>query len=154
MRKNLFLQLFIITLISLSACNDNDENPNPDTAKNHSQAELLLTNHAWKLEEEIQVNITGTYITNQNNMNSCDKDDFQTFQTDGILVFDAGIEKCDPRNSQTNKTTWAFTNNDMVLKIANRSNQIIEFNENKLVYKYTSMSTIDTTTITTTLVKK
>jgi len=45
----------------------------------------------------------------------CEKDDFETYRTNGMLEINEGPTKCDPAADQTWSLTWAFIKNETVI---------------------------------------
>jgi hypothetical protein len=107
--------LLVITSapISFSCQDDNDETPK---AKSKTKTELL-TARPWKHIARIS---GPAYYWNENailddvltTMPSCEKDNFDLYQTNGIKVTDEGPTQCDDLGQQSWTATWAFADNE------------------------------------------
>ena len=144
MKKNLFLFVVLLAMATFTACKDEKDEPKPLTRAQ------ILTSHDWKVDKVIEVSSSDTV---EIVIEPCDKDNFQTFRPDGILVYDQGNKKCYEGTDQTSITTWSLTEDNKVLKIAILERPILELNENKLVYESKYLWGNDTIYSTTTLIK-
>lgn len=105
-----FITTALLMIILVTACSKKD--------KTASKSELL-TSGTWKLsaaEEDNDGN--GTYeIDNYAFFSDCFKDNYFTFQTNGILEMNEGPTKCDPADPQTETGNWQLTQNETHIKV-------------------------------------
>jgi|SRR5688572_27379896 len=101
---------------TLSCKKPKDENSN--TAKTKTE---LITSGPWKrtaftATPAYDWNADGTFDTNiLNTMFPCEKDNFETYQTNWMVVTNEGASKCDSSDPQTWSVTWAFGDNETKL---------------------------------------
>ena len=109
------LRLFVCSFIFLISCQKD---------KNSSAAETktkLLTTGIWKRTALISNpaydwNADGTFDTNiLNTMFPCEKDNFETYRTNGIDETNEGPTKCNASDPQTWTATWLFIDNETKL---------------------------------------
>jgi len=106
--------LLLMITITLSCKKDNDE----PAAKTKTE---LITSGSWKRTAFIanpayDWNADGTFDTNLlNTMFPCEKDNFETYQTNGLVITDEGVTKCNPSDPQTWSVSWRFSNNETKL---------------------------------------
>ncbi len=130
MRKQLqytvSLLLFAV-LIAASCKKDKDNNTN--TAKTKTE---LITSGAWKRtaltsNPAYDWNANGVFDTNiLNTMFSCEKDNFDTYKTNGIMETNEGASKCNPSDPQTWTATWTWTNNETKIIFDNYDEYILD----------------------------
>lgn len=118
--KKIFLQLLILSfagfVIFISCKKDKDENVNAVKTKTE-----LLTTGIWKRTALISNpaydwNADGTFDTNiLNTMFPCEKDNFETYRTNGMVVINEGVIKCNSSDPQTWSVTWTFGDNETKL---------------------------------------
>ena len=100
------------TVISLSCKKDNDNN---NTNKTKTE---LLTAGPWKRTALVSNpaydwNADGISATDVLSiMFPCEKDNFDTYKTNGIMETDEGPTKCNASDPQTWTTTWALIDNE------------------------------------------
>ena len=71
---------------------------------------------AYTINPGIQLAPGGPLITDYySTFQSCEKDNFSTYNKNGTYVDDEGATKCDPADPQTTPGTWYFSNNETVL---------------------------------------
>ena len=81
----------------------------------------LLTRGSWKRTALISNpaydwNGNGVFDTNNlNTMFPCEKDNFETYQTNGMVVTNEGATKCNSSDPQTWSVTWSFGDNETKL---------------------------------------
>ena len=110
--------LLVITCATLFAScdkdNDNDEKPKTKTE--------LLTTATWKRtaltsNPAYDWNADGITATDVLSiMLPCERDNFETFRTIGIMVTDEGPTKCDAADPQTWETTWQWIENESKIR--------------------------------------
>ena len=92
----------------------------------------LLTTGTWKRaaltsNPAYDWNGSGTAHTDiLAHMAACEKDDFETYKTNGELEINEGATKCDPAADQTWSLTWAFINNETVILFEGMYEYIID----------------------------
>jgi len=110
------LLLLIISTIAFSCKKDKDDNANTTKTKTE-----LITKGSWKRTALISDpaydwNANGVFDTNNlNTMFPCEKDNFETYQTNGMVVTNEGATKCDASDPQTWSVTWRFGDNETKL---------------------------------------
>jgi len=112
----LIVLLLMISVITptLSCKKEKDEN----SFKTKTE---LITTGSWKRTALVSTpaydwNADGTFDTNiLNTMFPCEKDNFETYQTNGMVVTDEGATKCNSSDPQTWSVTWAFGDNETKL---------------------------------------
>ena len=135
---------FIIYLIALIAVieiffsckKENDES----TGKTKTE---LLTSGSWKYTACI-ISPAYDYYGNGNPvtdiyaiMEPCEKDDFETFKTNGIWEYNNGPTKCDPSNPQIiYSEPWSFTSNEAKVMVGTVECTILELTETTLKLRY------------------
>lgn len=68
----------------------------------------------------------------------CEKDDFETYQLNGVLEINEGPSKCDPSADQTWTVTWALKDNDSKIRFEGTYDAtIVELTETTLKFWYT-----------------
>jgi Tfp pilus assembly protein PilV len=105
------LVLAIVSAIVTSSCNKDDD----ETQKTKTE---LLTAGSWKRTALIS---NPAYDWNGNGMAStdvlsimfpCEKDNFDTYKTNGVMTTDEGATKCSSTDPQTWDTTWELIDNE------------------------------------------
>jgi len=80
-----------------------------------------LTESSWKLKAltvSPAINISGTAITDWfSQLDACDKDDTEKYNTNGSFSVDEGTTKCDPNDPQTTTGTWVFNPDQTILTV-------------------------------------
>jgi hypothetical protein len=125
---NKYLGIFLIVLIGMSSCKDDDSTPDPkdETVTNT----MLLTNGEWEMQEgtivpsiDVEV-VPGTIITVNNywdllsyigggTVQTCDKDNLMIMKLDSSVIMDEGPTKCDAMDPQiTDGGKWNFQDNE------------------------------------------
>ena len=115
--QSIVLLLIITGITTTLSCKKNkDENSN--TAKTKIE---LITTGTWKRTALISNpaydwNVDGHFDTNiLNTMYPCEKDNFQTYLTNGIVETNEGPTKCNASDPQAWTVTWTFTDNETKL---------------------------------------
>jgi hypothetical protein len=112
--KSVIFTLFVATFI-VSCGKKSDPEPAPLT---NTQK---LTGKNWKITGftvNPGVPMNGTVVTDYfAQMQSCDKDNFMTFNANGAVVSDEGNTKCSSNDPQTNTGTWSWANNEAKLTV-------------------------------------
>lgn len=112
-RSLLIATLALGMMASMSACK-----------KDKKSKTELLTNNSWKVKAAI-INpaidlfgngqlITDLYA-NTLFYPACAKDDFQTFNDNGQVIYDEGPTKCDANDPQTTTQNWTFNSDETVV---------------------------------------
>lgn len=106
--------LVITAMATFFSCNKSDN----DRVKTKTE---LITMGSWKRTAFIATpaydwNADGTFDTNLlNTMFPCEKDNFETYQTNGMVVTNEGITKCNASDPQTWSVSWTFGDNETKL---------------------------------------
>jgi len=125
---------FLIVVFVLVSCKK-DKGNSDHIAKTKTE---LLTTGSWKRTALISNPAydwyaDGTFATDiLSVMKPCEKDNFDTYKTNGIWELNEGATKCDPADPQTWSLSWAFADN-----------------ETKLIFGGTDEYTLDELTATT-----
>ncbi len=124
----------IMALVFFSSCKDDE----PTLSKLE-----LLTQKPWKLKS---IAIVGFPAATPE---STQADDTYTFNKDGSYIFDEGGSKEDPSDPQTVNGTWAFAENETLIKLSlgglTLNQEILELNSNTLKVKFTLLFEIEET---------
>ena len=68
----------------------------------------------------------------------CEKDDFETYKTNGVLEINEGATKCDPSADQTWSVSWEFKSNESLIRFEGTYDVTIdELTETTLKFHYT-----------------
>jgi hypothetical protein len=107
--KSFLTSTTIFTLLIIS-CSKKDSNQSKKD---------LLTSGSWKLTAVVADDDgNGTYeIDRFTGFSDCFKDNYYTFQNNGILELNEGPIKCSLTDPQTETATWQLTQNETHLKI-------------------------------------
>jgi Lipocalin-like domain/Prokaryotic membrane lipoprotein lipid attachment site len=125
MKKLLFP---LLSLLLLAACSKKDQGP--------TRTELL-TSGSWNLTaSELDDDGNGTYeIDLYASFDACFKDNFVTFQSNGQMVLDEGLTKCDPNDPQTENSTWQLSADGSKLTVDGDTYDILELSNSTLRIK-------------------
>lgn len=92
-----FLILLTVLVFTLPACK-----------KDKSPTELL-TGNDWRIKSwtvsPALLGVTDLYATYYDD---CDKDDFTSFESNGVAIFDEGATKCNAADPQTTTGAWSL----------------------------------------------
>jgi hypothetical protein len=132
------LMLVISSATLILSCKK-EKNDNPPKTKTE-----LLTTGTWKYTACI-VNPAYDYYGNGNPvtdifaiMESCEKDDFEIFKTNGIWEYNNGPTKCDQLDPQIiYSEPWSFTANETKVIVGTVECTILELTETTLKLRYT-----------------
>src|SRR5262245_40333374 len=126
------LLLLTASTCILCSCNKDD---NYDDNKSKTKTELL-TAGSWKRtaltsNPAYDWNADGTSSTDVLSiMFSCEKDNFDTYKTNGIMETDEGPTKCNSSDPQTWTTTWELIDNETkILYDASYTYTLVEVTE-------------------------
>ena len=109
-----FLLVIILSLLFYGCKKEKDDN----IIKTKTE---LLTAGSWKRTALVSNpaydwNGDGTFDTNiLNTMKGCEKDNFDTYKTNGIIETNEGATKCNAYDPQTSTATWVFAANETKL---------------------------------------
>ncbi|MCB0519213.1 MAG: lipocalin family protein [Lewinellaceae bacterium] len=130
MKKNYFLYLAAIAVVSFASCSKDDA----------SVADLLKSDKGWVLKSLVSdpaINILGVQVTDVfAQYDNCFKDDITFFKDDNKVVFDEGATKCDPSDPQTTSGTWLLSSDEKVLTVDDDSQDILEISNSTLKVKF------------------
>ncbi len=126
--KTLASLLTIASLAFLASCDKDDD-------VSYTAKETQLMARQWKITE-----ITRKSLTNPNEDSSivkdCSADDRLSFTSNKRFQFNDGNSKCDTAIFQYDSGTWAFANNETVLKLTGSKRvqnwNIVTFNDSIL----------------------
>ena len=107
--KSFLISTTIFTLLIIS-CSKKDSNLSKKD---------MLTSGSWKLTAVVSDDdANGSYEKDEfARFSDCYKDNYYTFQSNGVLELNEGPTKCSPADSQTETATWQLTQNETYLKI-------------------------------------
>ncbi|HEY6436689.1 MAG TPA: hypothetical protein VIY47_08865 [Ignavibacteriaceae bacterium] len=135
--KSIALLLMIAGITTTLSCKkDKDIN----TAKTKTE---LLTTGTWKytastINPAYDYYSDGILATNIFTiMKSCEKDDFETYKTNGMWEYNEGPTKCDPSYPQVFSESWSFTANETKLLLGTGENTILELTATTLKLRFT-----------------
>ena len=112
--QSIVLLLMIIGITTTFSCKKDKD----DAAKTKTE---LITMGSWKRTAFTSTpaydwNADGTFDINLlNTMFPCEKDNFETYQTNGMVVTNEGVTKCNQSDPQTWSVAWRFSNNETKL---------------------------------------
>jgi hypothetical protein len=130
--KKIALMIAALAFLTVSSCKKEDEKKTTTPAKSKTE---LLTAKAWKMTAfTVNPGITfvpgGPTITDFfAQLEPCEKDDTEKFNTGGTGVSDEGATKCDPADPQTESFTWVFNPSETIITIDGESQNIIQLDE-------------------------
>jgi hypothetical protein len=113
----LILFLMVRTVATVLSCKKEKDDSTP-AAKTKTE---LITTGSWKRTALVSNpaydwNANGVFDTNiLNTMFSCEKDNFETYQKNGMVVTSEGASKCNASDPQTWSVTWSFGDNETKL---------------------------------------
>jgi hypothetical protein len=120
------LLLVALAAFIFAACKDNEDDDAPSTSTK-TKTELITTG-SWYVHDII-IDDTSFFSLFEN----CEKDDYQTFKTDGKMVTDEGPTKCDPTDPQTDSVDWKFYSNETMIIIDGDTASLTTLNGSDLV---------------------
>ena len=128
--------LLLVIIIAVSCDKDSDNNDNETKTK----AELLTAGN-WKYTACIISPAYDYYGTGPTTdifsiMYACEKDDFETFKTNGIWEYNEGPTKCDPSYPQVFTEPWHFADNETKLFVGTVECTILELSDTTLKLRY------------------
>jgi hypothetical protein len=139
-RIQLIAVLVVITGTTITFSCKKDKAENSNTTKTKTE---LLTTGTWKYTASI-INPAydyygdGTLATNIFDiMKACEKDDFETYKTNGMWEYNEGPTKCDPSYSQIFSEPWSFAANETKLFVGTVEHTILELTATTLKLRYT-----------------
>ena len=96
-------------LLTVSACKKD---------KSKSFRDMVTEGH-WQISDIHQLVLVDTAVifeVTYEDMEACAKDDFLIFDPSGVLIFDQGADKCEPREPQTeNQGSWSLSSDGKTL---------------------------------------
>ena len=105
----------LMSIVGFVSCKKDKDDT---TAKTKTE---LITTGSWKRtaltsNPAYDWNANGVFETNiLNTMMPCEKDNFDTYKTNGVFETNEGATKCDPLDPQTWTVTWIFADNETKL---------------------------------------
>lgn len=69
-------------------------------------------------------------------MKACEKDDFETYQTNGMWEYNEGSTKCDPSYPQVFSDTWVLIDNETKILIGAGECMILELTSTRLKLRF------------------
>jgi hypothetical protein len=133
-----FAAFVLIAGVAFTSCKKDSDN-NTSTAKTRTE---LLTAGTWKyiactISPAYDYYGDGTLATNLFDiMKACEKDDFETYKTNGMWEYNEGPTKCDPLYPQVFSEPWRFTANETKLFVGTVECTIIELTATTLKLQY------------------
>jgi len=130
--KHMFTLLGCVAALGLiSSCKKDDTKTKTD----------LLTAHPWKITAYTLETTTGTNPTTSRDIYaqsaSCAKDNFQTFNKDGIWVQDEGLTKCSTTAPQQISSHWDLTSSETKLTLDTEVYDLVALSENTMMLRLT-----------------
>lgn len=116
----------VLFLSILSSCKEDEDIVLPKTKTE------LITAAPWKRTALISMpaydwNANGVFDTNiLNIMFPCEKDNFDTYKSNGIIETDEGPTKCNSMDDQTWTATWKFIDNETKIIFNGTDEYILE----------------------------
>ena len=110
----------------------------PACKKDKAQSKTeLLTSRSWKIIAAVSDDDgNGSYETDDFAFfPPCFKDNFLSFNTNGQVVQDEGLTKCDVADPQTETSTWSFSNNETNITIDADTYDLMELRSSTLKVK-------------------
>ena len=118
------LLVIAIAAFAFAGCKKDDDDKTPSQTKKE-----MLTSGSWYLKDFV-VNDTSYYDVF---FDDCDKDDFQTFKTNGMVTMDEGATKCDPTDPQTEDVLWMLSTDEKTITIDGDPAELTTINQTDLV---------------------
>lgn len=118
MTQKIPLAALLLVIASAAATFSCKKNKNDSTAKTKTE---LITSGSWKRTALVS---TPAYDWNVNGVSNtdvlsimflCEKDNFETYKTNGVVETNEGATKCNPSDPQTWAVSWAFADNETKL---------------------------------------
>lgn len=106
--KILCSALLVCGIVSLSSCGDDDDS-GPQTASDKLVGTYKITKNT--------ASIDGTVFFTIDDADECDRDDLIIFKNDGTGTDDAGADKCDEDDPQTEDFDWMLSENDTKISL-------------------------------------
>lgn len=140
MKSKIKLVLFGLYILSSAlsfSCNKKKEGT---TIKTNTE---LLTTGTWKyiaciISPAYDYYGDGNIVTDIFSiLKPCERDDFETFKTNGIWEYNEGPTKCDPSYPQVFSDPWRFADNETRLLEGSVEHTILELTETTLKLRYT-----------------
>jgi len=143
----------ILTLFSCNKKDDNNSNPNPPVA--------TLTG-TWKItamtsDKDVPAIISGTMTRDiWKEVPDCIKDNTETYQSDGSVVYDEGATKCDAADPQKKTGSYAYSHpaltvNGYQLTVLQLDATTLKYSQSTYYYYYNSNQQYDSLAIVATL---
>ena len=135
------LPLLMTSMITAFSCKKN-ENTSDNAGTSKTKTELLTTG-TWKyigatINPGYDYYGDGITVTNIFDiMKTCEKDDFETYKTNGTWEYNEGPTKCDPSYPQLFSLPWNFAANETKLVLGTDENTILELTATRLKLRYT-----------------
>ena len=131
------LILIIISIVTTFSCKKDEDNDSPKTKTE------LLTAGNWFYTSCI-VSPAYDYYGNGNAvtdifaiMQACEKDDFETFKTNGVWEYNQGPTKCDQSDPQILfSEPWSFAGNETKVIVGGDECTILELTSTTLKLRY------------------
>ncbi len=99
--------LFMFALLALVSCKKDE-----DSVKDK------LTKDTWKLiDSRSDNNADGELTADESDIDDCEKDDINTFHTDGTYHREEGATKCDPADPDSEEWPWTLASDNKTLTI-------------------------------------
>ena len=133
MKKLLFATLILSSLFIGCSKDDNEDVKQPTKTE-------LLTAHYWQATAftiDPAISIGGTNISDwYAQLESCDKDDIEKYNTNNTVTYDEGPTKCDPTDPQTETSPWSFNSDETILTVDGTSFKILSLTSTELKLSY------------------
>ena len=108
--KNFFVAACIV--VAFASCTKDDAAVAPASNKE------IIASSDWKVSKIEAVVNGATADVTDSFMEECDKDNFETFGSNGLWTMNNGTTMCDPSEEQVKKGTWIFSENETKLTMS------------------------------------
>jgi len=131
--------LLVITGAATALSCKKDDDKNDSTAKTKTE---LLTSGTWKytsciIEPAYDYYGDGNSVTDIFGiMKTCEKDDFETYKTNGTWEYNEGPTKCDPSYPQIFSEPWSFAAGETKLFVGTVECTILELTATTFKLRY------------------
>jgi hypothetical protein len=151
MKKILFATLILSSLFIGCSKDDTDDVKQPTKTE-------LLTAHYWQttaLTIDPPLSFGGTSISDiYAQLDNCEKDNIEKYNTNNTIIFDEGATKCDPADPQTQTLPWSFNSDETILTVDGESYKVLTLTSTQLKVSISEVIGGVNYTITSTYAKK
>jgi hypothetical protein len=133
------IRLLLCMSVAITALSCKKDKDNTTTTKTQTE---LLTTSVWKYTAAIISPAYDYYGDGQpvtdifSIMKSCEKDDYEVYNTSGIWEYNEGLTKCDSSYDQVFHEPWHFAENETKLIIGGVECEILQLDATTLKLRY------------------